>query len=52
MSEASSVWLDAWEHPVADIHAYSRCMALANVAGDNDYRLLVANENKRLSLLF
>jgi len=50
MSEASSVWLDAWEHPVADIHAYSRCMALANVAGDNDYRLLVANENKRLKI--
>lgn len=43
-----------WHMPLGtslhDVHAYSSCMALANVAGDNDHRLLVASQNKRLKI--
>jgi len=45
-----ALWLDAWDHPVADIRAFSGCMALSDVEGDGDHRLLVANSNKRLKI--
>jgi len=46
----SSVWLDAWQDPVANAKAFSQCVRLADVFGDGDWRLLVADARKKLKV--
>ncbi|KAM8816045.1 BBSome complex member BBS1 [Rhynchonycteris naso] len=42
-NEASSKWLDAHYDPVANIHTFSACMALADLHGDGEYKLVVGD---------
>ncbi|XP_014648531.1 PREDICTED: Bardet-Biedl syndrome 1 protein isoform X3 [Ceratotherium simum simum] len=41
--EASSKWLDAHYDPVANIHTFSACLALADLHGDGEYKLVVGD---------
>jgi Bardet-Biedl syndrome 1 protein len=43
-----SFWLDAWTDPLANLQAFSECMVLADLNGDGDYKLVVADQLKRL----
>ncbi|XP_011896947.1 PREDICTED: Bardet-Biedl syndrome 1 protein isoform X2 [Cercocebus atys] len=42
-NEASSKWLDAHYDPMANIHTFSACLALADVHGDGEYKLVVGD---------
>uniref|UniRef100_A0A452U4C5 BBSome complex member BBS1 n=1 Tax=Ursus maritimus TaxID=29073 RepID=A0A452U4C5_URSMA len=42
-SEASSKWLDAHYDPMANIHTFSACLALADLHGDGEYKLVVGD---------
>ncbi|XP_038280816.1 Bardet-Biedl syndrome 1 protein isoform X2 [Canis lupus familiaris] len=42
-SEASSKWLDAHYDPMANIHTFSSCLALADLHGDGEYKLVVGD---------
>jgi len=46
----SSVWLDAWQDPVANVRAYSPCIRMADLTGDGEWRLLVADASKKLKV--
>mmetsp|Transcript_36995 Transcript_36995/g.44743 ORF Transcript_36995/g.44743 Transcript_36995/m.44743 type:complete len:613 (+) Transcript_36995:397-2235(+) len=46
----TSVWLDAWQDRVAGIRAYSPCVRMADLAGDGDCRLLIADASKKLKV--
>ncbi|KAK3242964.1 Bardet-Biedl syndrome 1 protein [Cymbomonas tetramitiformis] len=46
----TSVWLDAWQDPVAGLQAYSPCVRMADLAGDGEWRLLVADASKKLKV--
>ncbi|KAF6104506.1 hypothetical protein HJG60_011418 [Phyllostomus discolor] len=41
--EASSKWLDAHYDPMANIHTFSSCLALADLHGDGEYKLVVGD---------
>ena len=45
-----ALWLDAWHDPVSGIKAYSQCLRLADLNGDGDWRLLVADSDKKLKV--
>lgn len=47
---ASSIWLDAYSDPLADLRAFSECMVLADLNGDGDSKLVVADKTKRLKV--
>ncbi|XP_051682558.2 BBSome complex member BBS1 isoform X2 [Oryctolagus cuniculus] len=42
-TEASSKWLDAHYDPTANIHTFSACLALADLHGDGEYKLVVGD---------
>uniref|UniRef100_A0A8D2LIH9 Bardet-Biedl syndrome 1 N-terminal domain-containing protein n=1 Tax=Varanus komodoensis TaxID=61221 RepID=A0A8D2LIH9_VARKO len=42
-SQANSKWLDAHYDPVASLYTFSSCVALADLHGDGDYKLVVGN---------
>nr|KAF6281677.1 hypothetical protein mPipKuh1_010211 [Pipistrellus kuhlii] len=42
-SEAGSKWLDAHYDPLASIHTFSACLALADLHGDGEYKLVVGD---------
>ncbi|XP_053416015.1 Bardet-Biedl syndrome 1 protein isoform X1 [Nycticebus coucang] len=42
-NEADSKWLDAHYDPVANIHTFSSCLALADLHGDGEYKLVVGD---------
>ncbi|XP_036909195.1 Bardet-Biedl syndrome 1 protein isoform X1 [Sturnira hondurensis] len=42
-NEASSKWLDAHYDPMANIHTFSSCLALADLHGDGEYKLVVGD---------
>lgn len=44
------LWLDAWNDPVAGISAYTPCMHACNLMGDGDYRLIVADGDRKLKV--
>jgi Bardet-Biedl syndrome 1 protein len=46
----SSPWLSAWHDPLARIKAYSGSLALADLQGDGDCCLLIADQDKRLKV--
>ncbi|XP_044536090.1 Bardet-Biedl syndrome 1 protein isoform X4 [Gracilinanus agilis] len=41
--EVSSKWLDAHYDPMANIHTFSACLALADLHGDGEYKLVVGD---------
>ncbi|XP_004618503.2 Bardet-Biedl syndrome 1 protein isoform X1 [Sorex araneus] len=45
--EASSKWLDAHYDPKANIHTFSSCLALADLHGDGEYKLVVGDLGPR-----
>ncbi len=45
-----SVWLEAWSDPVAGLCAYTPCVHTCNLFGDNDWRLVVADEDRKLKV--
>lgn len=47
---AKSPWLSAYHNSVAGIRAYSNCMALVDVYGDGDAKLVVADGDRRLKM--
>ncbi|XP_036033932.1 Bardet-Biedl syndrome 1 protein [Onychomys torridus] len=42
-NEANSKWLDAHYDPMANIHTFSSCLALADLHGDGEYKLVVGD---------
>lgn len=44
------LWLDAWNDPVAGISAYTPCIHACNLMGDGDYRLIVADGDRKLKV--
>mmetsp|Transcript_17510 Transcript_17510/g.47251 ORF Transcript_17510/g.47251 Transcript_17510/m.47251 type:complete len:581 (+) Transcript_17510:24-1766(+) len=49
-AQAKSPWLHAWKDPVADLKAFSSCVRLADLNGDGDYKLIVADAKRRLKV--
>ena len=45
-----ALWLDAWSDPVAGVKAFTSCMRTADLNGDGDWRLVVADANKKLKV--
>lgn len=44
------VWLDAWTDPVAGVKAFGSCITTCNLCGDGDWRLVVADADKKLKV--
>lgn len=44
------LWLDAWADPVAEVRAFSSCIHTCNLFGDGDWRLVVADADKKLKV--
>ncbi len=44
----SDIFLRAWHDPHAGLKCLSQTLALVDVAGDNDVRLLAADQDQRL----
>lgn len=45
------LWLDAWHDPVASIRGgFGPCILAANLAGDGDWRLVVADADMKLKV--
>ncbi|XP_012876297.1 PREDICTED: Bardet-Biedl syndrome 1 protein [Dipodomys ordii] len=42
-NETNSKWLDAHYDPLANIHTFSACLALADLHGDGEYKLVVGD---------
>ena len=45
-----ALWLDAWSDPVAGVKAFTSCMRTADLNGDGDWRLVVADASKKLKV--
>lgn len=43
-------WLHAWYDPVAGLNAHSACARLADLSGDGDAKLLVADADRKLKV--
>ena len=43
-----SAFLQAWHDPVAQLRCLSQTLALCDLSGDNDYRLLAADGEQNL----
>lgn len=50
VEKVESAWLDAWQDPVANVQAYSPCVRMADLNGDGEWRLLVADSRKKLKV--
>jgi hypothetical protein len=48
--ENKQAWLDAWVDPVADVKAFSSCVTTCNLLGDGDWRLVVADTDRKLKV--
>ena len=44
------VWLEAWSDPVAGLAAFNSCIHTCNLFGDGDWRLVVADEDRKLKV--
>ncbi|GFR47769.1 hypothetical protein Agub_g9536 [Astrephomene gubernaculifera] len=45
-----SIWLEAFNDPVAGITAYTPCVHTCNLFGDGDNRLVIADEDRKLKV--
>ena len=50
--EKKPLWLNAWEDPLAGARAFSSCIELADITGDGNHKLLIADANKQLKVHF
>jgi len=48
--EKKRLWLDAWKDPLAGVRAFSSCIELADVHGDGNHKLLIADANRTLKV--
>ena len=48
---SKKIWLDAWIDPVAGLSAHTPCVHTCNLLGDGDWRLVVADTDKKLKVL-
>ena len=46
----TSVWLDAWHDPVAGLRTHGMCVRLVDLYGDGDAKLLVADQDRKLTV--
>lgn len=44
------LWLEAWHDAVAGIKAYTPCVTACNLHGDGEWRLVVADADKKLKV--
>ena len=44
------LWLDAWLNPLAGVRCFSSCIELADINGDGDHKLLIADYQKKLKV--
>ena len=49
-NKSNSIWLVALYDPVAGVKANSSCICTANITGDGDHRLLIADASKKLKI--
>lgn len=47
---SKQLWLDAWSDPLAQLKAFSPCVHACNLSGDGDWRLVVADAEKKLKV--
>lgn len=47
---ARDIWLEAWNDPVAGLSAFTSCVHTCNLFGDGDWRLVVADSDKKLKV--
>ncbi|KAF6257953.1 bardet-biedl syndrome 1 protein [Scenedesmus sp. NREL 46B-D3] len=47
---AKQLWLDAWADPVAGLNAFTNCIHTCNLYGDGDWRLIVADADKKIKV--
>jgi len=45
-----STWLNAFYDPVAGLSTYSSCVLTCNLSGDGDWRLVVADQDRKLKV--
>jgi Bardet-Biedl syndrome 1 protein len=45
-----SVWLEAFNEPVAGITAYTPCVRTGNFSGDGDNQLVIADTDRKLKV--
>ncbi|OQS01252.1 bardet-Biedl syndrome 1 family protein [Achlya hypogyna] len=50
LTHAIGPWLHAYHNTVAGIKAFTQCIKLADVYGDGDYKLIVADADRRLKM--
>ena len=43
-------WLEAWQDPMAGADAFSPCICTADLAGDGEFRLVVATASKKMKV--
>eukprot|EP01059_Diplonema_ambulator_P035719 TRINITY_DN8532_c0_g1_i5.p1 TRINITY_DN8532_c0_g1~~TRINITY_DN8532_c0_g1_i5.p1 ORF type:complete len:594 (+),score=182.29 TRINITY_DN8532_c0_g1_i5:184-1965(+) len=48
--EQESLWLDAWLNPLAGVRAFSACIELADLNGNGDWKLLIADAQRKLKV--
>ena len=49
-SASKHPWLEAWSDPVAGLSAFNSCIHTCNLFGDGDWRLVVADEDRKLKV--
>jgi hypothetical protein len=47
---AAGPWLNAWHDPIASVKAFTNCVRLADLNADGDYKLLIADADKKLKV--
>eukprot|EP00879_Flechtneria_rotunda_P025766 GHRR01027411.1.p1 GENE.GHRR01027411.1~~GHRR01027411.1.p1 ORF type:complete len:329 (+),score=99.63 GHRR01027411.1:210-1196(+) len=48
--QAKQLWLDAWADPVAGVKAFGNCIHTCNLYGDGDWRLVIADADKKIKV--
>jgi hypothetical protein len=49
-TQQESVWLNAWHDPVAGLKTHGGCVRLVDLYGDGDSKLLVADQERKLTV--
>ncbi|KAJ9460498.1 Bardet-Biedl syndrome 1 protein-like protein [Diplonema papillatum] len=44
------LWLEAWYNPLAGVRTFSSCIELADINGNGDWKLLIADGQRRLKV--
>eukprot|EP00741_Cyanophora_paradoxa_P005276 tig00000865_g5115.t1 len=47
---AKDIWLNAWHDPVAGVKTFTQCIRTADLNGDGDWKLLVADFDRKLKV--